>query len=209
MATKKAREGPWACASQRKRVLSPSTLQRTKYNKLPSHDGPLHPTKCRQPTQAPTRRQEPRRRVNPPFTRTTGPDPNSRFGCHNDPIEGGSGDLVANAFVSEGFESAQFDNTDPSFSSERHTIALTGAGLVELLAREMTADLKATRAVAGARYARFRQRAIFDDRRRFPGRPRHRRMILLRLARLGATPFFTDARSSRSSSPGEAPAIVA
>ena len=61
---------------------------------------------------------------------------------------GGSGDDVANVFVSEGFESAQFDNTDPSFSSERHTIALMGAGLVELLAREMTADLQAIRADA-------------------------------------------------------------
>src|SRR6516164_5469007 len=30
--------------------------------------------------------------VNPPFARTSGPDSNSCFGCHNDPIEGGSGD---------------------------------------------------------------------------------------------------------------------
>jgi hypothetical protein len=98
----------------------------------------------------PTRRKS---GVNPAFTRTSGPDSNSCFGCHNDPIEGGSGDVVANAFVSEGFESAQFDNTDPTFSSERHTIALTGAGLIELLGREMTADLQATRAdaVASAR----------------------------------------------------------
>ena len=95
----------------------------------------------------PTRRKS---GVNPPFTRTSGPDANSCFGCHNDPVEGGSGDDVTNAFVSEGFESAQFDNTDPSFSSERHTIALMGAGLVELLAREMTADLQAIRAEAVA-----------------------------------------------------------
>ncbi|HYA73344.1 MAG TPA: di-heme oxidoredictase family protein [Roseiarcus sp.] len=96
----------------------------------------------------PTRRKS---GVNPPFTRTSGPDANSCFGCHNDPIEGGAGDVVANAFVSEGFESAQFDNVDPSFSSERHTIALTGSGLVELQAREMTADLQAIRADAVAR----------------------------------------------------------
>src|SRR5271163_4127032 len=89
--------------------------------------------------------------VNPPFSRTSGPDSNSCFGCHNDPIEGGSGDDVANVFVSEGFESAQFDSIDPSFSSERHTIALTGAGLVELLAREMTADLQTIRADAVAK----------------------------------------------------------
>ncbi len=86
--------------------------------------------------------------VNPPFSRLSGPDSNSCFGCHNDPIEGGSGDDVANVFVSEGFESARFDTTDPSFSSERRTIALMGAGLVELLAREMTADLQAIRAAA-------------------------------------------------------------
>jgi len=93
----------------------------------------------------PTRRKT---GVNPPFSRTSGPDSNSCFGCHNDPLEGGSGDDVANVFVSEGFESAQFDSTDPSFSSERHTIALMGAGLVELLAREMTADLQAIRSDA-------------------------------------------------------------
>ncbi len=96
----------------------------------------------------PTRRKS---GVNAAFSRTSGPDSNSCAGCHNDPIEGGSGDVVANAFVSEGFESAEFDSTDPSFSSERHTIALMGAGLVELLAREMTADLQATRADAVAR----------------------------------------------------------
>ena len=90
----------------------------------------------------PTKRK---RGINPAFTRTSGPDSNSCSGCHNDPITGGSGDFVANVFVSEGFESAEFDNTDPTFSSERHTTPLMGAGLVELLAREMTADLQAAR----------------------------------------------------------------
>jgi len=83
--------------------------------------------------------------VNPAFTRTSGPDAISCAGCHNDPVTGGAGDFVANVFVSEGFESAEFDTTDPTFSSERHTMALMGAGLVELLAREMTADLRAER----------------------------------------------------------------
>ena len=89
--------------------------------------------------------------VNPSFSRLSGPDSNSCSGCHNEPVIGGSGDDVANVFVSEGFESAEFDSTDPSFSSERHTIALMGAGLVELLAREMTADLHAERDAAVAR----------------------------------------------------------
>ena len=86
--------------------------------------------------------------VNPSFSRTGGPDANACAGCHFDPIVGGSGDFAANVFVSEGFESAAFDNTDPSFSSERHSISLTGSGLVELLAREMTADLQGQRASA-------------------------------------------------------------
>jgi cytochrome c peroxidase len=88
--------------------------------------------------------------VNPAFTRTSGPDSNSCAGCHNDPVAGGSGDFVTDVFVSEGFESAQFDSTDPSFSSERHTTALMGDGLVELLAREMTADLHDERAATVA-----------------------------------------------------------
>ena len=86
--------------------------------------------------------------VNAAFSRTSGPDANSCYGCHNDPIPGGSADFSGNVFVSEGFESAVFDNTDPSFSNERHSIALMGSGLVELLAREMTADLQAERAAA-------------------------------------------------------------
>ena len=93
----------------------------------------------------PTRRK---RGTNPAFTRTSGPDANSCAGCHNDPIVGGAGDFVADAFVSEGFESAEFDTVDPGFSSERHTTPLMGAGLVELLAREMTADLHGLRAQA-------------------------------------------------------------
>ena len=88
--------------------------------------------------------------VNPAFTRTSGPDSNSCAGCHNDPVVGGAGDFVTDVFVSEGFESAQFDSTDPSFSSERHTTPLMGDGLVELLAREMTADLHDERAAAVA-----------------------------------------------------------
>ena len=51
--------------------------------------------------------------VNPAFTRTSGPDSNSCSGCHNDPVVGGSGDFVTDVFVSEGFESAQFDSIDP------------------------------------------------------------------------------------------------
>jgi Di-haem oxidoreductase, putative peroxidase len=89
--------------------------------------------------------------VNPPFSRTSGPDSNSCFGCHNDPVVGAAADNASNAFISEGFEFAAFDSTDPTFSSERHPLSLMGAGFIELLAREMTADLQAIRKDAVSR----------------------------------------------------------
>ena len=58
------------------------------------------------------------------------------------PVVGGAGDFAVNVFVSEGFESADFDSIDPQFSNERGTNHMFGAGLVELLAREITADLQ-------------------------------------------------------------------
>ena len=100
-----------------------------------------------QATQAidPTRRKHPRAQM---FLRTAGPDAGSCFACHNQPAIGGAGDFVANVFVSEGFESADFDSLDPQFSSERGTNHMFGAGLVELLAREMSHDLQVIRADA-------------------------------------------------------------
>ncbi|MFZ1680676.1 MAG: di-heme oxidoredictase family protein [Rhizobiaceae bacterium] len=82
------------------------------------------------------------------FFRTAGMDATSCAACHAVPIAGGAGDFVANVFVSEGFESAGFDSLDPQFSNERNTNHLFGAGLVELLGREMSADLKAIRSAA-------------------------------------------------------------
>ena len=97
-----------------------------------------------QATQAidPTRRKHPREQV---FFRTAGPDAGSCAACHNQPVIGGAGDFVANVFASEGFESADFDSLDPQFSSERGTNHLFGAGLVELLAREMSLELQSVR----------------------------------------------------------------
>jgi cytochrome c peroxidase len=98
----------------------------------------------------PTLRKRP---VDTMFRRTAGLDSTACKACHNTPLVGGGGDFTVNAFVSEGFESADFDTLDPQFSNERGTVALFGDGLVELLAREMTADLRAERqqAVAAAR----------------------------------------------------------
>ncbi len=93
----------------------------------------------------PTRRKRPGAQL---FQRLPGSDSLSCVSCHNDPVIGGAGDLVANAFVSEGFTNADFDTTDPQFSNERNTNHLMGAGLVELLAREMSVDLQAQRSEA-------------------------------------------------------------
>ncbi len=82
------------------------------------------------------------------FARLAGPDANSCAACHNDPVLGGASDFVTNVFASEGFANADFDTTDPQFSNERGTNSLFGAGLVELLAREMSRDLGALRTKA-------------------------------------------------------------
>lgn len=78
----------------------------------------------------------------PMFFRTSGPDSDSCAGCHNQPIAGGSGDFVANVFVSPQENEFDFDTVEPELSMERGTTAIFGAGLIEILAREMTADLQ-------------------------------------------------------------------
>ena len=79
------------------------------------------------------------------FSRTAGLDANACASCHHAPLVGGAGDFSANVFVSEGFSQSDFDTTDPQFSNERNTNHLFGAGLIELLAREMSAELRAHR----------------------------------------------------------------
>jgi hypothetical protein len=104
----------------------------------------------------PTKRK---REAGVPFMRTHGPDSNACSSCHNDPAAGGAGDFVTNVFVSEGFESADFDSLDPQFSNERGTNHMFGSGLLELLAREMTADLQAGRNEALS-HARAEKKAV-------------------------------------------------
>jgi hypothetical protein len=82
------------------------------------------------------------------FARTAGIDANACSSCHNVPVIGGAGDFSANVFVSEGFQQADFDTTDAQFSNERNTNHLFGAGLIELLAREMTTELQLQRSQA-------------------------------------------------------------
>src|SRR5215472_5473442 len=99
------------------------------------------------------------------FNRISAPDSNSCAGCHNQPfgMPGGAGDIVANVFVlGQRFDFATFDagNTMPTVSSfdergqavtlqsianSRITIGMFGSGYIEMLARQITADLQSIR----------------------------------------------------------------
>ncbi|MEZ4681251.1 MAG: di-heme oxidoredictase family protein [Caldilineaceae bacterium] len=99
------------------------------------------------------------------FNRISGPDANSCAGCHNAPfgIAGGGGDIVGNVFVlGQRFDFVTFDHTDSvpmrgirnesgadttvqTFANNRATLGMFGAGYIEMLARQMTADLQAIR----------------------------------------------------------------
>jgi hypothetical protein len=84
----------------------------------------------------------------PHFIRTSGPDSTSCFGCHNQPRSGGSGDFVANVFVLAQALDPVTTSVSPEFSNERNTPGMMGAGAIEMLAREMTAELHAIRDAA-------------------------------------------------------------
>ncbi|HVY18560.1 MAG TPA: di-heme oxidoredictase family protein [Bauldia sp.] len=90
----------------------------------------------------PTKRKQP---VDALFRRTAGMDANSCESCHNSPIVGAAATFTGNAFVSEGFESADFETLDGQFSNERGSVHLFGNGLLQMLAREMTAELQGER----------------------------------------------------------------
>jgi hypothetical protein len=80
------------------------------------------------------------------FNRIAGRDANSCFGCHNQPVQGGSGDFATDAFAGPSFfEDSKTISPDLSIRNERHTISLFGAGAIETLAREMTEDLHSLR----------------------------------------------------------------
>lgn len=84
----------------------------------------------------------------PAFSRISAPDANSCFGCHNQPRSGGGGDIVANVFVlAQNFDPVVHTD-DPQFSNFRNTLGMFGSGPIEMLAREMTADLLALKEAA-------------------------------------------------------------
>lgn len=99
------------------------------------------------------------------FNRVSAPDANSCAGCHNAPfgIAGGGGDIVTNVFVlGQRFDFATFDASDPvptrgttneaglastlqNIANFRNTPGMFGSGYIEMLARQMTADLQRLR----------------------------------------------------------------
>jgi hypothetical protein len=97
------------------------------------------------------------------FNRISGPDTNSCSGCHNKPDIGGGGDIVGNVFVlGQRFDFATFDSLDPvptrggvdetgkpvfmqTIADSRKTIGMFGSGYLEMVARQMTADLRSIR----------------------------------------------------------------
>lgn len=99
------------------------------------------------------------------FNRVSGPDANSCAGCHNSPhgIVGGNGDIVANVFVlGQRFDFVTFDGVEAqptvsshdergkpvdmnSVSANRSTLGMFGSGYIEMLARQVTADLRRIR----------------------------------------------------------------
>ena len=94
------------------------------------------------------------------FNRISGPDANACMACHNLPAVGGGGDNVANVFLlADSFPFVDFDG-DPvengpnttlkTIGNERNAPGMFGSGFIELLAREMTADLHAIRSQARA-----------------------------------------------------------
>ncbi|MEW6131339.1 MAG: di-heme oxidoredictase family protein [Acidobacteriota bacterium] len=82
------------------------------------------------------------------FQRVSGPDATSCADCHNQPFIGGAGGFVANVFVLAQLRDPVTDSVSAEFSNERNTLGMNGSGAIEMLAREMTADLQNIRQAA-------------------------------------------------------------
>jgi cytochrome c553 len=90
----------------------------------------------------------PRPHGQPAFLRTSGPDANSCQGCHFQPFSGGAGEFASNVFALAQERDPVIMNIDGRDSNERGTTSLFGLGAIELLAREMSAELIAIREAA-------------------------------------------------------------
>jgi cytochrome c peroxidase len=89
----------------------------------------------------------------PAFIRTSAPDASSCAGCHNQPRTGGAGDFVANVFVLAQVLDPVTYSVAHDMSNERNTLGMMGSGPIEMLAREMSAELIAARETARAEAA--------------------------------------------------------
>jgi hypothetical protein len=99
------------------------------------------------------------------FNRVSAQDSNGCAGCHNAPfgLAGGGGDFVTGVFVAaQRFDFATFDHDDftsnggamdesgklttlQNIGNYRATLGMFGAGFIEMLARQMTTDLRVIR----------------------------------------------------------------
>ena len=97
------------------------------------------------------------------FDRLSAPEANACSGCHNAPVVGGGGDRVTEVFVlAQRFDHLTFDHNDgintrgavdesgkfvtlDNATDDRKTIGMQGSGYIEMLSRQMTADLQAER----------------------------------------------------------------
>lgn len=86
----------------------------------------------------------------PLMLRTSGPDANSCASCHISNQPGGAGEFTANVFVLAQVLDPPTESVSPDFSNERNTLGMEGSGVIDMLAREMTADLLAIRAAAAS-----------------------------------------------------------
>lgn len=95
------------------------------------------------------------------FDRVSSPEANACSGCHNAPINGGGGDRVTEVFVlAQRFDRLTFDHNDgmtlrgavdesgkfvtmENATNDRKTIGMNGSGFLEMVARQMTANLQA------------------------------------------------------------------
>lgn len=95
------------------------------------------------------------------FDRLSSPDSNSCVGCHNSPAPGGGGDRVTEVFVlAQRFDHLTFNHDDgmplrgaidesgkfvtmDNATNDRKTIGMHGSGFLEMVARQMTANLQA------------------------------------------------------------------
>jgi hypothetical protein len=114
-------------------------LFRTRFNRL---DGAGRPAATGDSTPTPRVIREAER-----LSRASGPDALSCDGCHNQPIVGGAGDFVANVFVGAHFLDPPTLSLSTELTNERNTLSIIGDGAIEMLAREMTLELRTQREI--------------------------------------------------------------